>query len=455
MRRGSVSRDYLDPLAAVLQSMRSWKRYLVFAELTKSRKGADYIALFTYFQLKGAIRILIAEGPRQAINGITLYAVMRSNLLPNGQSKGSNFDQFWSNVRVLAMQQHEHAIILFTMLFTLTIWIVSAISLLLACLSWLCFLWHYVENGNLSRFCKRKIEKRLRKIMEKTFAKEIARQESLRRAGLGAKPSRRFGSTSTTLTDMRRPTLPDITDEKDALAFTIPPISRQSTARYAPGPRYDIPPPPLPRKASMPLARQPTLPMIEESPLVTQHAFPPGRNNSSSSTSTNGTNPEQDHAPTRPLIGSAADMSNTHPNRRPSYHHPSASQSSIVLAPLSIPRKPLPIRKHSSDGSTAQPQPSPDPVPTYEGQAQPVATLQRNFSFSDMATPPPQPMVERLDNRYAPRSLRYPQQPVGRYEPPMLQTSQSRSQRQPSMQPRTQAPSKRTQGPKTFAAMGF
>ena len=55
MRRGGVAESYLDPLAVQLQSMRikGWKRFLVFAELTKSKKGADYVAFFTYFQFNG------------------------------------------------------------------------------------------------------------------------------------------------------------------------------------------------------------------------------------------------------------------------------------------------------------------------------------------------------------------------------------------------------------------
>jgi hypothetical protein len=58
MRSGSVTECYLEPLAAIWQSMRltktgqGWRRFLVFAELTKSKKGANYIALFVYFQFK-------------------------------------------------------------------------------------------------------------------------------------------------------------------------------------------------------------------------------------------------------------------------------------------------------------------------------------------------------------------------------------------------------------------
>lgn len=58
IRRGSVAESFLDNLAVRLQSIRfgsgkGWRRFLVFAELTKSKKGAEYIALFTYFSFQG------------------------------------------------------------------------------------------------------------------------------------------------------------------------------------------------------------------------------------------------------------------------------------------------------------------------------------------------------------------------------------------------------------------
>lgn len=59
MKGGSVAESYLDPLAVRVQSVRvgkegrGWKRFLVFAELTKGKKGADYVALFTHFSFEG------------------------------------------------------------------------------------------------------------------------------------------------------------------------------------------------------------------------------------------------------------------------------------------------------------------------------------------------------------------------------------------------------------------
>lgn len=57
IKRGNVAASYLDPLAVRWESVRmgqgqGWKRFLVFAELTKSKKGAEYCALFTYFSLQ-------------------------------------------------------------------------------------------------------------------------------------------------------------------------------------------------------------------------------------------------------------------------------------------------------------------------------------------------------------------------------------------------------------------
>lgn len=56
-KRGSVAECYLDNLAVRLESTRfgkgqGWRRFLVFAELTKSKKGAEYVALFSYFSLQ-------------------------------------------------------------------------------------------------------------------------------------------------------------------------------------------------------------------------------------------------------------------------------------------------------------------------------------------------------------------------------------------------------------------
>ena len=64
IKTGSVTKCYLDPLAVRIQSIRiskndpGWKKFLVFAALTRGRKGAEYVALFTYFTFEGKSFVL-------------------------------------------------------------------------------------------------------------------------------------------------------------------------------------------------------------------------------------------------------------------------------------------------------------------------------------------------------------------------------------------------------------
>ncbi|KAL1649554.1 Potassium transporter [Diplodia intermedia] len=191
MRGGGVADSYLDPLAATLQSSRiysgghGWRRFLVFAELTKSKKGVDYIALFVYFSFKGAFRIVLAEGPRQVVNAVTLWAAMKADLLPEGdhaETDGrSSLEQFWFNVKLLADEQQEQAIILSTMLFTLVIWVFAVLGLILAGVLYVLFLWHYIPSvdGTLANYCRRKVDKRLERVVSKKVQKALEKQEKM------------------------------------------------------------------------------------------------------------------------------------------------------------------------------------------------------------------------------------------------------------------------------------
>ena len=55
IKSGVVVASYLDPLAVRIQSIRGFRRFLVFGALTEGRKGAEYVALFTYFSFEGIL----------------------------------------------------------------------------------------------------------------------------------------------------------------------------------------------------------------------------------------------------------------------------------------------------------------------------------------------------------------------------------------------------------------
>ncbi|KAK4989208.1 Potassium transporter [Elasticomyces elasticus] len=265
IRRGGVAESYMDPLAVTLQSMRplGWKRFLVIAELTKSKKGVDYIALFVYFQYKGAIRIILAEGARQVVNALTLYSVMQADLVPTGTHAASHghtpIAQFFVNVGLLADTNREQAVILFSMLFTLIIWTFSALSLIAALVFYVCFLWHYVpqRDGSLAVYCRRKIDRRLEKIVNAKVIGALEEQErkrkrrEMRAAKNGGAPAKLA----------RKPTLPQIATTPELDEDKLPKfgLARQDTDNtISTLPPYSSQPPSL--------YRQPTLPYVAERP---------------------------------------------------------------------------------------------------------------------------------------------------------------------------------------------
>ncbi|KAI0026058.1 hypothetical protein F4780DRAFT_785162 [Xylariomycetidae sp. FL0641] len=189
MRRGSVAESYLDNLAVRLESVRitggqGWRRFLVFAELTKSKKGAEYVALFTYFSFQSWFRVIFCSGPRQVVNALTLYAVYKSNLIPTDVSSvQSTLGSFFAKLQTLAAENMQQAVILSGMVFTLVIWVISVLFFLVACLFYVFFLWHYIprQDGGLRGYCERKINKRLVKIVTVKVNDALANEEKQRR----------------------------------------------------------------------------------------------------------------------------------------------------------------------------------------------------------------------------------------------------------------------------------
>ncbi|RYC62327.1 hypothetical protein CHU98_g3885 [Xylaria longipes] len=239
MKRGSVAECYLDNLAVRLESIRlgngqGWRRFLVFAELTKSKKGAEYVALFSYFSLQSWIRVLLCTAPRQAVNALTLYGVYTLNLTPNDASSfESTIGGFFSNLRTLADENTRQVVILSGMLFTLVIWIFSFLFLLLGTLFYVFFLWHYIpqQDGGLHGYCERKVNKRLKAIVTKKINKALAKEDWKRTQAQGKAAGLAGGPPSLE----RQATLPLFMDvEKGDKLPEMPMLNRNDTMATLP-----------------------------------------------------------------------------------------------------------------------------------------------------------------------------------------------------------------------------
>ncbi|KAJ5173266.1 hypothetical protein N7492_005859 [Penicillium capsulatum] len=263
MRSGSITRSYLDPLAVRIQSFRvfgskgrGWKRFLVFAELTKSKKGAEYIALYTYFSFQFWMNTIFADGPRQVINAITLYSVMQMDLLPGGENAAeddgrSPFLQFFSNIKILADDSNLQAVVLFGMLFTLIIWVLSVLKLISACILYLIFLFHHIpaEDGTLKAYCRRKIRSRLTRLVRRKVNKALSK---------GVKLQNRAPTQPSLASSDSKPTLPSVDGDKGPIVTTL---SRSTTETTLP---------PYTRSNSATTDKQPTLPtaLFDKPPLT-------------------------------------------------------------------------------------------------------------------------------------------------------------------------------------------
>lgn len=214
---------------------------------------------------------------------------MQADLVPTGQHSASHGHtpvvQFFVNVQILANKDKEQAAILFGMLFTLIIWIFSALSLFLAVLFYVLYLWHHIRDASLSRYCRRKIDTRLHKIVMKKVNKALAKDSNarLKQGTKGLKAGNHQADAKL------QPTLP-VLDTADTQDFGT--ISRQTTQIDTSS--LDA------RKPTDAMDPEPTVPNVFAD---ARRPEPPSRSVTQSSYRSNGS-----HESNAPLLNSAGDM---------------------------------------------------------------------------------------------------------------------------------------------------
>ena len=214
---------------------------------------------------------------------------MQANLVPTGQHSASNghspIVQFFVNVQILANKDKEQAAILFSMLFTLIIWVFSALSLALAVLFYVLYLWHHIRDGSLSRYCRRKIDTRLHKIVMKKVNKALAKDRN-KRGNQGAKGPKAADFQADA---KAQPTLPIL---DSAGAQNHAPVSRQMSQTEVSS--LDS------RTLTDVTGPEPTVPNVYPEP---QRPDRPSRSVTQSSYRSNGS-----YGPNAPLLNSAGEM---------------------------------------------------------------------------------------------------------------------------------------------------
>lgn len=136
----------------------------------------------------------------------------------------------------------QETVIYFTMLFSLVIWVIAALGLIISALLYIFFLWHYIPraDGTLTQYCRRKVETRLERIVGKKIKKAIEKQDQQRR-----KEEQKAIKKGALDPSQTRPTLPKLDSQGDetstvlslqrsdtmSTTTTLPPYSANTPAR--------------------------------------------------------------------------------------------------------------------------------------------------------------------------------------------------------------------------------
>ncbi|KAI8355628.1 hypothetical protein EDC96DRAFT_516058 [Choanephora cucurbitarum] len=164
-----VSLAVTNPLAYRTYSAKGYKYFCLLRKIKSSTKWSDVIIFYVFYTLKGWKKVIVAQAPRQIIAGMTVYALLYSAW--NDQKGHFHFATDW-DVYGADWQQR---VTLISMSFTCILWVLSALSILLAI-----FLYFFVLcqiQGNLKEYCCHKIDKRIDEILENQARRDRSKHE--------------------------------------------------------------------------------------------------------------------------------------------------------------------------------------------------------------------------------------------------------------------------------------
>lgn len=191
-REQNISRTYTNEIARKFYSIKGYNYFCLFGKITKSRNKKEYLALFVYFALKGWVRLIFAEGPRQAINALTLYSVFKVN------------EEFLETLKDIALHSHAQALVIAVMVFSLVIWLANVFQLIFALLCALPLYVHIEKTcSGLEEYCYVRINKRIAMLVKKYHDRDLMelREQNKRKS--------------------KQPTLPVFLNQKDSDATLV------------------------------------------------------------------------------------------------------------------------------------------------------------------------------------------------------------------------------------------
>lgn len=199
-----ISFAFTNIMAQNYYSLRSYDHFCFFCHINDSTKKKDDFAFFIFFTFKEWKRLLLADGPRQTINALTLYSFYLA--------KSSSGGNWWEISKYFDKSDMVTNMLLVAIVFTVLIFIGSLLLLMAAAIFYvplLCYI-----RGNLKEYCCHKVDKRIAELVKRKQKQRLAKQAQLAKkeaAGDFSHLKGRGGAQAA----LPQPTLPTISLEDD------------------------------------------------------------------------------------------------------------------------------------------------------------------------------------------------------------------------------------------------
>ncbi|THH33657.1 hypothetical protein EUX98_g548 [Antrodiella citrinella] len=200
-----ISYAFTNVMANHYYSLRSYDHFCFFDHISNSTKRMDDFAFFVFFTFKSWKRLLLADGPRQAINALTLYAFYLSK----------RDDGAWYDVgKYFAGNDFETSALTVTTAFTTLVFAGSLLVLVVAGVCYIPLLCHI--QGNLKEYCCHKVDKRITEIIKRRNKQRLAKAAALAKKEAAGDYSHLKNKKGELISQpLRQPTLPNLSVDDD------------------------------------------------------------------------------------------------------------------------------------------------------------------------------------------------------------------------------------------------
>ncbi|KAF9263516.1 hypothetical protein L218DRAFT_319567 [Marasmius fiardii PR-910] len=166
-----ISYAFTNVLANNYYSLRSYNHFCFFDHISNSTKTSDDFAFFVFFVFKSWKRVLLADGPRQTINALTLYAVF---LAHKDDPDGNGGTRPWYDVAKYFDDNDNFttSALTATTFFTVVVFAGSLLLLIAAGICYVPLLMHI--RGNLKEYCCHKVDKRISAVIKRRQKQRLA-----------------------------------------------------------------------------------------------------------------------------------------------------------------------------------------------------------------------------------------------------------------------------------------